>query len=77
MTPARDNVIVVAVNLDPDHPQEANFEVPLWEFGLPDHAGVAVEDLLGDTSFAWHGKVQHVRLEPAQPCAIWRIRPLG
>ena len=33
-----DNVILVAINLDPYSVQEATFEVPLWEFGLPDDA---------------------------------------
>ena len=26
-------MVLVAVNLDPHHAQEADFEVPLWEFG--------------------------------------------
>lgn len=78
MTPSRDNVIVVAVNLDHRNVQEAHFEVPLWEFGLPDDAAIEVEDLLSDTRFTWHGKVQHVSLDPADsPCAIWRLVPPG
>ncbi len=32
------NFILVAVSLDPEHAQEADFELPLWEFGLPDDA---------------------------------------
>ncbi|HUO81776.1 MAG TPA: maltotransferase domain-containing protein [Gammaproteobacteria bacterium] len=76
MTPRRDNVILIAVNLDPHTTQDAHFEVPLWRLGLPDHAGVGVEDLLSRTSFRWTGKIQHVRLDPAHnPCAVWRIVP--
>ena len=30
MTKAQDNVVLVAVNLDPHHAQGCNFEVPLW-----------------------------------------------
>jgi starch synthase (maltosyl-transferring) len=76
MTAQRDNVILIAVNLDPDSPQDAHFEVPLWRLGLPDHAGVDVEDLLTGSAFRWTGKIQHVRLDPAHnPCAVWRIVP--
>lgn len=74
-TPSRDNLLVIAVNLDPHAIQEADFEIPLWELGLPDHAGVVVEDLMSDATFHWTGKVQHVRLDPAhRPFAIWRLR---
>ena len=34
-TPARHDVILVAVSLDPHAAQEANIEVPLWEWGCP------------------------------------------
>lgn len=71
-----DEMILVAVNLNPFAVQEADFEVPLWEFGLPDHGALAVEDLIHDRAFVWHGKIQHVRLDPHEyPFAIWRIRP--
>ncbi|WP_035715986.1 maltotransferase domain-containing protein [Azorhizobium doebereinerae] len=73
-TPSRDNLLVVAVNLDPHAVQAADFEIPLWELGLPDDAAVEVEDLMGETRFRWTGKVQHVRLDPAVlPFAIWRL----
>ncbi|GGF47160.1 alpha-1,4-glucan:maltose-1-phosphate maltosyltransferase [Azorhizobium oxalatiphilum] len=73
-TPSRDNLLVVAVNLDPHAAQEVDFEIPLWELDLPDHASVEVEDLMTDTSFRWTGKVQHARLDPAAlPFAIWRL----
>lgn len=71
------DIILVAVSLDPFHPQEADFEVPLWEFGLPDHGSVAVEDLAEGYHFHWRGKYQHIRLEPEQPYRIWRISPGG
>jgi len=72
------NFILVAVSLDPHAPQECDIEVPLWRWGLPDDAAVTVDDLMADTSFVWHGKVQHIRLDPAAlPFAVWRLRPLG
>jgi starch synthase (maltosyl-transferring) len=78
MTAAKDNIILIAVNLDPHQPQAASFEVPLWELDLPDWTTVEVEDLLDDHRFVWHGKVQQVWLDPqVNPCAIWRIIPPG
>jgi len=78
MNAARDNLVIVAVNLDPHNAQGANFEVPLWEFGLPDSASIEAVDLVDDKRFTWNGKVQHVWLDPAQqPYAIWRLVPPG
>ena len=70
-------MILVAVSLDPHNAQEADFEVPLWEWGIEDHGSIEVEDLVGGRRFQWHGKTQHVRLDPDQPYAIWRIAPPG
>jgi starch synthase (maltosyl-transferring) len=75
-TEDRSNVILVAVSLDPQAPQEADFELPLWKWKLPDSAALDAEDLLTGDRFAWHGKVQHLRLTPDRPYAIWRVRPL-
>jgi GAF domain-containing protein len=55
---------------------EATVEVPLWEWGLLDGGSVLVDDLMRDTRFAWRGKLQRIRLDPADlPFAIWRIAP--
>ncbi|WP_274424058.1 alpha-1,4-glucan--maltose-1-phosphate maltosyltransferase [Chelativorans sp. YIM 93263] len=68
------NFLLFAVNLDPHHPQEAPFEVPLWEFGLPDNATIEADDLVTGQSFAWTGKVQHMFLDPHQrPYMAWRL----
>ncbi|MDY0881626.1 maltotransferase domain-containing protein [Dongia soli] len=78
MTATKDNAILIAVNLDTRHMQSANFEVPLWEFGLADDAAIDVEDLLTGKSFRWQGKIQHMALDPQiNPCAIWRLSPVG
>jgi starch synthase (maltosyl-transferring) len=68
------NFILVAVSLDPHNVQEANFELPLWEMGLPDDATTHGEDLMNGHRWDWHGKYQFMRLDPAyQPFGIWRI----
>ena len=77
-TAARDDMILVAVSLDPHNVHEASFEVPLWEWHMPDDGAVEVEDLMRGHRFVWHGKVQRLRLDPADlPFAIWRIAPAG
>ena len=57
-------MILVAVSLDPFHAQDVTIEVPLWEWRLPDDASVTVRDLMRDTAFVWHGKLQRIRLDP-------------
>ncbi|WJN57401.1 alpha-1,4-glucan--maltose-1-phosphate maltosyltransferase [Pseudomonas sp. SO81] len=76
-TAERDNFILVAVSLDPHNAQEANFELPLWEFGLADDAALEGEDLMNGHRWTWHGKVQWMRIEPWHlPFGIWRVRPV-
>ena len=71
--PGDDHRILVAISLDPFQAQEADIEIPLWLFGLADWDGLAVDDLLSGERFGWTGKVQHIRLTPARPYAIWRL----
>lgn len=75
-TPSHDNVVLAAVSLDPYTAQEADIEIPLWEFGLDDGAALEFEDLFDGHHFVWHGKRQHIRIEPHRlPFLIWRIAP--
>jgi len=74
--PSHDDVIFVVVSLDPHQPQETSFEIPLWEWNLPDNATLQAEDLMNGQRFALHGKSQWLRLDPAVlPFAIWRLSP--
>jgi starch synthase (maltosyl-transferring) len=74
LTPERDNCVMALVNLDPHNAQECTYEVPLWEFGLPDHASIKAEDLLLGISFMLHEKTHRIRLYPhEQPVVVWRL----
>ncbi|NYH26456.1 maltotransferase domain-containing protein [Paraburkholderia bryophila] len=79
-TEARDNVIVVAINLDPFNEQGADVELS-WEtfqhWHLHDHGALEVTDQMTGARFEWHGRRQHVQLGSGQPFSIWRIAPLG
>jgi len=69
------NFILIAISLDPHNAQETNFELPLWELGLPDNADLHGEDLMNGHTWTWHGKTQWMRIEPWQlPFGIWRVR---
>jgi starch synthase (maltosyl-transferring) len=78
MAPDGADMILVAISLDPHNTQEATFELPLWEWKLPDHGSLVIEDLMRGYRFVWTGKLQRVRLDPHDlPFAIWRIAPGG
>jgi starch synthase (maltosyl-transferring) len=73
-TPDLSDFVLFVVNLDPHIPQTAHFEVPLWEFGLPDEASIGVEDLVTGDRFTWTGKVQQMTIDPkTRPYTIWRL----
>ncbi|KNH10117.1 Alpha-amylase [Candidatus Burkholderia brachyanthoides] len=76
---SRDNVVLVAINLDPFNEQGADIELP-WQtlegWGVHEWNAVAVEDQVTGERFEWRGRRQHVRLNPhSLPFAIWRIAP--
>jgi starch synthase (maltosyl-transferring) len=73
--PGERGLVLVAVSLDPHHPHECDFEAPLWLLGQPDHGAVRVHDLLTGRRSRWSGKIQHLRLTPEEPYAIWRLSP--
>jgi starch synthase (maltosyl-transferring) len=76
ITPQKDNCVVILVNLDPKNRQECTYEVPLWEFGLPDHSSIEAEDLLNGGRFTLHGKTHRIALDPRErSVVIWRLIP--
>jgi starch synthase (maltosyl-transferring) len=78
MTPDKTNCVFVLVNLDPHNRQECGYEVPLWEWGLPDSDSVAVEDLLAGYRFTLYGKTHQIALDPFERSAVvWRLQPPG
>jgi starch synthase (maltosyl-transferring) len=59
-----EDMVFAVVSLDPRQPQETSFEIPLWEWKLPDSAALAAEDLMTGRRFTLHGKRQWLRLDP-------------
>jgi starch synthase (maltosyl-transferring) len=74
-TEDRDNVIVVAVNLDPHHAQSGWVDLPLAELGLDPSKPFQMHDLLTDARYLWHGPRNYLSLNPASvPAHIFRVR---
>ena len=69
-----DNVILVAVNLDPFNEQASWIQLDLKKLGLAYNQDFVVEDLLTDSKYNWHGEWNYVALKPdVQPAHIFRI----
>ena len=75
MTPARDNIILIVVNLDPHRKQNSYIDVPIDQFGHMESDVYQVHDLLSDARYTWHGRQNYVELDPEiQPAHIFRVR---
>jgi starch synthase (maltosyl-transferring) len=75
MTPARDNILLVIVNLDPFRKQNSYVQVPIEEFGQMESDEYQVHDLLSDVRYTWRGRRNYVELDPEiQPAHIFLVR---
>ena len=75
MTIARDNIILVVVNLDPFRRQNSYIHVPVDQFGTMEGDTYEVHDLLSDARYVWTGSRQYVELDPEiQPAHLFRVR---
>jgi starch synthase (maltosyl-transferring) len=75
MTAARDNIILVVVNLDPHRKQNSFVYVPIENFGQMESDVYQVQDLLSSTTYTWRGRRNYVELDPdIQPAHIFLVR---
>jgi len=58
-----DDTVVVVVNLDPQHAQEATVSLDMPQLGLDRHESVPMRDELTGETYYW-GSANYVRLEP-------------
>jgi starch synthase (maltosyl-transferring) len=69
------NVMLMVVNLDPNHTQSGWVELPLADLRLDPHQPFQVHDLLTDARYLWHGPRNYVVLNPhSVPAHIFRVR---
>ena len=74
-TASLDNIILIAVSLDPFHAQSGFASVPVERFGIGENEAYQVEDLLTGERFVWRGRRNFVMLEPnSRPAHIFRLR---
>lgn len=75
-TSNHDDIIVVAVNLDPFQAHETDMHLPIREFGIGEEDQYRVTELITGESFLWTGGTQRVRLDPhGEPAYIFSMRP--
>jgi starch synthase (maltosyl-transferring) len=75
MTAARDNIILVVVNLDPHRKQNSFVYVPIESFGQMESDVYQVQDLLSGATYTWRGRRNYVELDPdIQPAHIFLVR---
>jgi starch synthase (maltosyl-transferring) len=69
-----DNVLLVAVNLDPLAARDPLLWLPTGDLGIADDEPYDVEELLGATRHVWRGSPHRWRLDPTtNPAAIFRL----
>ncbi|MEU5714347.1 alpha-1,4-glucan--maltose-1-phosphate maltosyltransferase [Streptomyces sp. NPDC020403] len=69
------DVVLVVVNLDPHHTQEATVSLDMPRLGLDRHESVPVRDELTGATYHW-GRTFYVRLEPGvTPAHVAVLRP--
>jgi starch synthase (maltosyl-transferring) len=68
------NVILVAVNLDFQHPQSGFVELDLQGLGLAPHETFEVHDLLSGGRYTWSGSRNYIELNPHQlPAHLFKV----
>jgi starch synthase (maltosyl-transferring) len=75
ITESRDNIILVAVNLDPYQAHNTHVHVPLEAMGFKAGETYQVHDLLWDERYLWSGGRNFIALDPhTKPAHIFRVR---
>jgi starch synthase (maltosyl-transferring) len=74
LTPARDNVILVAINLDPFATHQAALQIPLADLGIAPDETYELHELLGGDRRLVRGASHAVTLDPRiAPAHVYRV----
>ena len=74
-TPAGDDVVFVAVNLNPHAIEDSLVDVPLAALGLAADESYRMHEVLTDVLYDWRGPRGYVKLDPqAEPAQIFALR---
>lgn len=70
-----ENIVLVAVNLNPYHTQAGRIKIPLDELSLPKDEHYLVHDVLKDEKYVWQGEWNYIELDPkVLPAHIFVVR---
>jgi len=70
-----ENIILIAVNLDPFHTHSGWITIPIRELGIDPNQPYLVHDLIGDDKYIWQGERNYIEINPnTSPACIFRIR---
>ncbi len=73
-SPDKNNVILVAVNLDPYHAQEGTIHIPIQEFGIGWDETYQLHNLITDERMFCRGEQTYIRLDPHhEPAHIYHL----
>ncbi|MGI8774049.1 MAG: maltotransferase domain-containing protein [Actinomycetota bacterium] len=74
-TSADGDALLIVVNLNPFHYEEATLDLDLGVLGIDQSQPFEVHDLLTDAKYVWHGTHNYVRLDPHdQPAHVFKVR---
>ncbi|MEP6685174.1 MAG: alpha-1,4-glucan--maltose-1-phosphate maltosyltransferase [Verrucomicrobiota bacterium] len=74
-TSGRDNIILIALNLNPHRVRSCFIDVPIADFGIAENEPYQMDDLLNGARYTWHGKRNYVELDPSiRPAHVFRLR---
>jgi starch synthase (maltosyl-transferring) len=74
MTPARDSVVLAAVNLDPFAIHESTLDIPLGDIGIAADETYELHELLGGERRLMRGATHTVALDPrVAPAHVYRV----
>ena len=72
MTPERDNLVFVAVNIDPFATHASPVDVPIADLGIGGSQAYRVHELVSDRWYEWRGARNYVELHPnVEPAQIF------
>jgi starch synthase (maltosyl-transferring) len=71
-TPEEDNIVLVAISLDPHATQSGTLDLPTGQWPWAGDS-LSVEDLFNEGRFELRGNRQHIALTPERPFLVWRL----
>ncbi|MCL4519950.1 MAG: alpha-1,4-glucan--maltose-1-phosphate maltosyltransferase, partial [Thaumarchaeota archaeon] len=74
-TKDKSNIVLVAVNLDPNSTHESTVYVPLSQLGIAPEDTYTVRDLITGNEYQWKGEANYVRLDPSsEPAHVFSVK---